>query len=1137
MLSVVRGPDNAALVDVLADRLAVPLDDPLATEEIVVHSRGMERWLSQQLSQRLGIATGGDGICGNVAFPFPIDVIRRALRTAGGPDPRHSVWSPERLVWPLLAAVDEGLGAWATPLTDRLAADPPGRFAILRGVADLIDRYNAHRPDMILQWVDKDDVDAAGDPLPHADRWQPALVRHLKERLGQPTLAEAVVAAVDGMAAPADIPPRLSLFGFTALPAAHLAVLAALGRFVDIEVYVLHPSPVLWDRWGQWRGELDDQGLPVLPLRSQLTLDAPHNRLLRSWGCDVTELQLLSDTIAQQDVRDQRAADTEEVHSDRADTLLSLVQQSIRDDRPLATTTSDSQPRPPDKSLQIHACPGRARQVQILRDEILRLLADDPTLQPRDIVVMCPEVETFAPLVKAHLAVPADDPDGRPDLRVRLADRALRQTNPMLSLTEELLDLASGRLTATRLVDLAGSDPVRRRFGFADDDLETLGRWISASGMRWGLDQADRQRDGVSETSGTIRFGLSRLLVGAALADEDHRTVGGITPLDDVEGNDVALAGRLAELVDRLDLILTAFRQPKPLAGWVDALTRAADLLMAEPAQDPWQRIGLSRLLADLQNAEAAATTGDDDAGHTPPLGVAEIRDALGERLQGQPSWANHRTGDVTVCSLVPMRSVPHRVVCLLGMDDGNFPRRSHPARDDLIARHPRVGDSGARSEDRQLLLDALMAASDALVVTYNGIDERSGQPRPPCVPIAELQRAVAPLVTGGSAALVRSHPLQPYDPRVFQGDRRGFDPQHEAAAVVALRPRRPRPPVTPVDGFTPPAKLDVDRLAAFTRDPVAYFYRHTVGAYIPEDPEEPADQVAVDVDGLAKWALGEQLLAEAPRLDDRLIDRIVVAGRGRGDLPPPPWGEKKIGEVRDSTADITGLLAGAQLPLGAGATVDVDAVIGERRLVGRVRRVHGDQQVTVTYSRIRAKHVLEAWITLLALTATDPERPWEVYLAGRHETEKQNRRYRAHAVHFPPLGESAEARRSRVEALLADVLDLHDDALREPLVAPAQTAAAYAIERLLRHKTHEEADDVAAIRWDHDDYGYDKDADTPAHLLLFGDSVSYDVLRAQPPRTTDIRDGPDPEPHRLGGIAIRLWAPILAHCKAVQYD
>ncbi|WP_372530583.1 exodeoxyribonuclease V subunit gamma [Euzebya sp.] len=1135
MLTVVRADSGDRLADALAARLREPVGDPLAPEEIMVHSRGMERWLSQHLSRHLGTGAGttgprtrDDGIAANLRFPFPAEVVRRAVRAVGGPDPSHSAWDPDRLVWQLVAVGEDDEGPWTDHVRARIADDPDARLAVLRTLADRYDHYAVHRPDLVLRWLAGDDVDAAGQPLPAADRWQPALLRALRDRVDEPTLAESATGAVAALATARGplpgLPPRLAMFGFTALPATHLAILAATARLVDLDLYLLHPSSALWDRWADLTGTLDAAGLPVLPLRADLAADTPRNPLLASWGRDAAEVQVVVATAAPgaaQVVVPPLAAD-------RPASALRRLQQSIRDDADPGEGGAVAVDGA--RSLQIHAAPGRTRQVQVLRDELLRLLAADPTLRPRDVIVMCPDVEEFAPLVNAHLAVGEDDPDGRPDLRVRLADRSLRQLNPLLRATDDVLALACGRVAVTDLLDLAGREPVRRRFGIGLDDLERLEELVLGSGMRWGLDAADRHRDGVVEMAGSVRAGLSRMLLGVAMADEDLRTVGAVTPLDDVDGGDVVLVGRFAELCGRLADLLARMRTPMPASAWAATLVDVADLLLREPADEPWQRAQLTELAAQV-----GADAGDVDV----PVTLAEIRALLADRLKGQPSWANHRTGDLTVCTLVPMRSVPHRVVCLLGMDDEVFPRRTRPAADDLLARHPRIGDRDPRTEDRQLLLDAVMAATDAVVITYSGVDERTGEPRPPCVPVAELERVLDRCIAGGAAAVTTTHPLNAHDPRAFTPSRPGFDPQaHRAATVVAAGPVPPPPPAAPID-VTPPAEVELDRLIAFCRDPAAHFYRRTVGAWVPEDPEIPARQVPLTVSGLAEWELGEALLSHDAVGDEDLIEQIVRAMRGRGTLPPTPLDERKIEKAVASAADIAGFCARLDVPApahldGAGRR-EIRAVVGDRVVTGAVDDVVGDRHVMRSYSKVKAKQMVAAWVRLLALTADDPSRPWEVLVVGRHEREKQAYRNRPHAVRFPPLGEDEGARRRAATAHLDDLLALHDAGLREPLVAPAATAAAYAIDRVIRRRPPAEADDAAAARWDHRDFSFDCESANPAHVLRHGDVIPYDALRGEAPRDGDVPPGREPEPHRFGALALRIWSPLLTHCRAVR--
>src|SRR4051812_43154059 len=731
MLHLHRSTRADGLVGALGALLAEPPPDPFAPEVISVPTRGMERWIAQQLSSRLGV-------CANVLFPTPRRLVGDAVAAAVGVEPDCDPWLPERSVWPLLSVVDECLDEpWLHLLAAHIGGDPvkrARRFATVRHLADLYDGYALHRPELVRAW-------AASE----ADEWQGRLWRRLRERIGEPGPAERLeqaCAALRADAALVDLPPRLSIFGLTRVPAGYRDILEALAARRDVHLFLLHPSPALWQA-------VADDGARPTRRKDDPTATLARNRLLGSWGRDSREMQLVL------------SATEHEAHEHPveppADTLLRRIQADVRGDR------TPVEPVPADRSVEIHACHGRARQVEVLRDAILHLLADDPTLEPRDVIVMCPDIETFAPLVHATFgaAVPDEDDEPHdavaPDLRVRLADRALRQTNPVLGVVSALLELADDRVTASQVLDLAGREPVRRRFGLDDDDLARLEEWARESGVRWGLDAGHRASFRLQQIDqGTWASGLERVLAGVTMTEDDRRLIGGVLPLDDVDSGAIELAGRFAELVDRLHETLDALAAPKSVAAWSEAIARGADLLTRTGERDAWQRTELDRLLGDV---------GDESAGAAEDLALGELRALLHERLQGRPTRANFRTGHLTFCTLVPMRSVPHRVVCLLGLDDDVFPRKAPRDGDDLRLDDPHVGERDPRSEDRQLLLDAVMAAQDRLLITYTGNDERTNAERPPAVPVGELLDVIER--TAGDAKVVH-HPLQPFDPRNF---------------------------------------------------------------------------------------------------------------------------------------------------------------------------------------------------------------------------------------------------------------------------------------------------------------------------------------------------------------------------------
>jgi exodeoxyribonuclease V gamma subunit len=1136
MLHVHRAERADRLADGLADTLATPLEDPFTPDVVAVPTRGIERWLTQRLSTRLGTTAGGaDGICANVEFPFPGRLILAALAQATGLDPERDPWLPERSVWPLLEVVDGCLAdPWLSPLARHLEGargdteEPPRRFGVIRHVADLFDRYGVHRPDMVRGWAAGSDGGIGG--------WQPELWRRLRARIGVPSPAERLGGACERIRRQPgrlELPPRVSLFGLTRMPRSYLEVLAAIAAGREVHLFVLHPSPSLWHRVA---AELAS-GPAIAARRADRTATVPVNRLLASWGRDARELQLVLASTG-----DGATDHHHELDADPPATLLAAIQRDIHADRqptgpPLPGSRDDRLwLDPDDRSIQIHACHGRARQVEVLRDAVLHLLAEDPTLEPRDVIVMCPDIETFAPLIQAsfgsaaRMPDPEQDPaehraDRLPDLRVRLADRALRQTNPVLGVVSEVLALADQRATASQLLDLAAREPVRRRFGFDDDDLARIQDWVAASGVRWGFDAPHREPFGLGTVgANTWRRGLDRVLLGVAMTEDERPLVGGVLALDDVESGAIDLAGRFAEFAERVRSAVDGLSHPQPVIGWTDAIAGLADALTATSDRQSWQRRELQRLLDDV----ATESAGEGGGAREAMLELADIRALLADRLRGRPTRANFRTGHLTVCTLVPMRSVPHRVVCILGLDDGEYPRRARRDGDDLMVAEPHVGDRDPRAEDRQMLLDALLAATERLMITYTGNDERTNVRRPPAVPVGELLDIVERTVRCDRAsardAVVIQHPLQPFDPRNFiagkllAGQPWGFDPQALAGAHALSGHRMPPGPFLPAP--LPPLSETVVELAAvirFVEHPVRALLRDRLWISVSDYLDEVQDAMPVELDALEEWGVGQRLLEGVLAGEDRRT--CMQAEIARGALPPgelarPPLA--RIGAIVDRVAE-----AARTLAPGDPESLDVSVALPDgRALVGTVTGVCGDTIRAVSYSRVRARDRLRAWIRLLALSAARPERGFESVVIGRARAGVRGAAVTV--ARIPAVAGGPDDRRRTALEHLGVLLDLYDRGMREPLPLACETSAAYAQAVV----DGEDAQSAARGAWE-TAFRYEKEDRHPEHLLVYGDAVPLARLLAQAPRDDEAWE--EAEGTRFGRYAMRLWRGLLA--------
>ncbi|MEL7977331.1 exodeoxyribonuclease V subunit gamma [Isoptericola sp. F-RaC21] len=1135
MLHVHRSERSDALVAPLADVLAEPPDDPFTPDVVAVPTRGIERWLAQRLSHRLGVdGPSGAGVCANVDFSSPSRLVASAVTAVTGVEPDDDPWRRARLVWPVLETIDASLGeAWAAPLAQYVGDADDGlrrsrRVALAQRVAELFAAYAQQRPGLLTAWHEGRDDDAPADLA-----WQPRLWRRVRERVDAPGPAEVLTAAVAGLRADpdaVDLPARLSVFGPTRLPEDQLRVLRALALHRDVHLWLPHPSPALWASVEA----LAADGAVTGPRRDDLPPAARH-ALLASTARDSVELQLRLSGAVERDGGDDGGDDDArpEVRvvahpaPTPPDTLLGSLQAVLRTDDP------DAAPRavdPADRSVQVHACHGRARQVEVLREVLTGLFAADPTLEPRDVIVMCPDVESFAPLVTATFGAAPDGvtqvhPGQR--LRVSLADRGPGVVNPVLGVLATLLRLADGRVTASEVLDLATTAPVRRRFRLSDDDLDRWRDWAVEVGVRWGEDGSRRARFGIDPRvrQGTWDAALDRVLLGVAMAEEDSRFVGPALPLDDVGSTDVDVAGRFAELVSRLTGLLADLAGTHPLEHWLDTLDRAVTLLTDPAPDDAWQSVQAHRVLGDVR----AAGAGRDAAGDG--LRLEDVRALLADRLAGRPTRAGFRTGALTVCSLEPMRAVPHRVVCLLGMEDGAFPRSATPDGDDLLARDPLLGERDRRSEDRQIFLDALTAAREHLVVLHSGADERTGAGRPPAVPVAELLDALDRVGTAADGGPVRRqvvvrHPLQvvgernfergalgapgpfSFDTAAFRGAEAGRGDRVEPGLLV------PEPLALDVPA---PTEVDLDDLVAMLEHPVRWFLRTTLDVRVAQDEDEVDDRLPLTMPPLAAWGAGDRILTAV--LGGTDPGRAFQAEWRRGQAPPRELGRTALRDVVERVQPVETMARQVRADLAARA-VDVSAALPSGVLVtGTVPGVHGGRVVRAEYSKLGPKHRLRAWVQTLALAAS-----------GGDGGLPEGQQWHAGTVGRAP-GRGAKAAWSLIQSpdpdeagrLLDDLVALRAAAVRAPLPLPPDAAHAYAVSRGGGTGDPGQAMSEARYTWNG---GFEKS--DPYHVMVWGDGTSFDAI-AGAPDDDDRRRFPE-EPCRLGALARRVWDPLLAH-------
>lgn len=958
---------RARFAEHLADALARQLDagyaaavvagvaDPFDAVEIVVGSRGMERWL------RHWLASGPARIAAQLTFPFPraalndaVDAaLGRPARQGGGFDPQ--AFTP-RIISHLRSLADDGdFAAVSAFIAEDAASSDPLRPVAARElsfageVADVLDRLLHDRPHDALAWI------AAPDQAPAAHRWLARLlalwVSEQSDVASPAALHDALICGA-GQAPSARGEPSsakaLHFFGLSALGLAEMERLAAVARDRTLHFYLLTPSGAWWEdirtpseaRWAL-RGA---SGAGAVALTAAL---AEQNPLLASLGRPSRDMQSWLEALAYEEHRCGDGDDGGVAGSDDetgAQTTLVAVQRWID----AAGERDMLGPLRLDDSLELHAAHGALRQVEALRDRLLGLLEADPTLSPREILVMTPDIGTYAPLCAAIFARSGRGEGGRvlPSLPAHIADLGLKSTNGLAALLLAVLALCEERLTAAAICDLAALEPVRLRFGIDTDDLAQMTLLAQESGMRWGFDADDRAAAGQPQTfEHTLRFGLERLALGALWSDDDD-------PLDVVMLDDAPLEGagpsgarrplplgsasarrafaQLAALTLQIERLRVELRDARAPAVWRADLIEAVDALGATSADAAWLR---AELREKLQTLLPETLT---------PLPFS--RQAVAKLLSGafdQPARGDRPiTGAITVCALEPMRSVPYRVIALLGMDDGVFPRAGMLPTWSPFA-EPRPGERDRREVDRHLLLEALLSTRDHLLVLWSGHDLETGEKRPAAVPIEEL---IDVLVARSEpeqrrrGAWVRDWPMQPWSPARFEpGAPPCFDADFAQAAGDLAAQRQGARAAAPlglaVRAWTtgavqalaaPPmaaAQLDTGALGRALADPSKTLLYGRLGlaraaGHVALDEREP-----FDLGTLAEWGLKDRVITAwiaAVMVDDvkdeaGLIAVIERSERAAGGLPHGPSGAIVVADAAVAAKAVV-----ARLPLQA---------------------------------------------------------------------------------------------------------------------------------------------------------------------------------------------------------------------------
>ena len=1025
------------------------------SDQILVQSPGMSQWLKIQIAEKLGIAA-------NIDFPLPSSFIWQLYQQHIQDLPEQSAFTKPNMTWKLMSILPTMLKQPEFVSIEQYLNDPqPLKLYQLAGkIADVYDQYLVYRPDWIIHWEDghNDLPDTSDLSICESHPWQPilwrALVTYSKDLSESPfhranlhhALLTALHSSVNQQAEVKNKKP-LMVFGISAMPMQQLEVLSALAETRDVLIFWFNPSQHYWgdivDKKTQAKAQLkvmDNRALDNKEALAGVEFLDIGNPLLASWGKLGRDYQdmLLSFELQQQDyfVELQSECLLQHIQSDvnylqfrgTADELDASELLSNGNHHP-KVEISDS-----DSSLQIHACHSKVRELEVLHDQLLKRFNDNPDWHPGDVIVMMPDVATYAPFIEGVFGAV----DNKLSIPYAISDRNVGQVSPLLSSFLQLMKLHQSRLTLSEVLSLLEVPAVQRKFAIDSQEYELIQHWLTDAGVRWGWNDHDKQRwDLPPEKQNTWVFGLQRLLAGYAMSSTElyQGDQELISAYADIEGQQAVALGKCYQFTDALLKVLAFCQQsqqtPHNNQGAVQniqqkveqALELLSEMYEADETEQADMLILRETLEKMLVHSHQYTQQIDQD------VFVSELQQNIQENGVGQRFLA----GYVNFCTLMPMRSIPFKMVCLLGMNDCDYPRQSVPMGFDLMRLAPaKRGDRSRRLDDRYLFLEALLSAREQLYFSYQGFSQKDNSPSAPSILLSELMEYcqqgfclygelgldVEDTERNLLAHLTVKHKLQPFNQVYFEvndevkGKVKGevkarqnktesylsFNQKQQAIAEQLQQPAQALMFNSQrlIQSLEPSAQLELESMIQFFQNPAkAFFIQRWQTRFYPLG-QQSSDEEPFSFDGLDRYKLNERFVKhslnksfitgsglmnhkdgeEIEQTDElqhdhlHTITSLLNKLRAEGKLPVGQSGELALRPLAKQSKQLTEQIRQLNQSLNTAKSVDIELSVDDVILVGRIDSLYEQNLILWRAGKLRAKDRIALYLQWLCLCA-----------------------------------------------------------------------------------------------------------------------------------------------------------------------
>jgi exodeoxyribonuclease V gamma subunit len=955
------------LVERLAELVREPLASPLAPEIIVVQSRGMERWVSMQLARL-------NGISANVRFPFPNAFLEEAFQRLRPAPAGSAAFEPDRLAFRIMQALAGDLDHPDCEALKTYLEDDPHqlkRFQFSRKLADLFDHYSVYRADMLLRWEEGKD-----EPDP-THRWQARLWRQLVAEAGSTHRARTWKDSLHLLnrlsPGTADLPERVSLFGISYLPPSYLECFQRLARLVRVNLFLLNPCR---EYWGDILSDRELQRMerrdPAMAEKQEEFHVSRGNRLLSSLGAlgrDFFDQMAASGAV--QEERFDEPEDGSVLGRLQADIL------NLRDPAPSPHPESV----PDDPSIRIQVCHSPMREMEVLHDQILAMFEEDPELLPSDIVVMTPDIDAYAAYISSVFGSQSDESRGIP---FSIADRGSGGQSRVEAAFSSLLDLKDSRLGAASVLGLLEHELIRRKFCISEADVAVIAHWVRQTGIRWGRDETSRRSLGLPASGqNTWKAGIERMMLGYALSPESGGLFQGILAFDAMEGSETRILGDFLHFCDAVFTLARRLVEPQRLRQWQAVLTQLlGDYCEPPDAESEYEMRRVGGILAELGGFE-------ESVGFELAVPLEVVRHFLKGRLAAERLGRGFLSGGVTFCAMLPMRTIPFKVVALVGMNYDAFPRDLPAPAFDLMAQNPRPGDRSRRNDDKYLFLEALLSARRRLCISFVGRSIQDNSPLPPSVLVSELADTLEKGYAFARDRIFTEHRLQVFSAEYFREGSGlfSYSPENLMACAARGGERAPavffrRPLALKPEEAAEWRELTPERLQAFFSNPARFLVKNRLGIHLEEAPGALAESEPFVLDPLTRYRMADALLKRRMAGSDPAD--LFESFRASGELPHGTAGEYLFGRL---SAEVDRYVSRLDriLPPMDGRPIEFERELDGFRLTARMTELSARGCVQIRYAEVGAKDFIKGWIKHLFLCIGGAgQGSWESLIIGK---------------------------------------------------------------------------------------------------------------------------------------------------------